>query len=311
MRSTAPTLLLAYLSTCVAVTVVDVVTSTSDLSTLAIFLNRGDLVDTLSSPGPFIVFAPTNEAFSRLPKTTIDTLLNPANIKQLQDILMYHVVPGYVETSDLRNGEKLTTIEGGNIKITLLGGNILINDARIITADVSASNGVVHHIDSVLFPMSPAPSPSPSPPSPGPGPAPSTNHLFFYGIKYDSKGAPFRCGQVDAAQRMPLALFDPQFKSQLDLYIKLTEAFYNPDGPIQFVRLQQGKCISAGYSQLNGTVTAPWMTPALQSAGCRTRCNCSTSVDCKDVPDDPSTGHFCSLCGPKYNSPILVDLYYK
>merc|ERR1719182_389849 len=137
-------------------TIVDLAVATPDLSTLVTAVKAGGLVDTLSGAGPFTVFAPTNEAFARLPKGTLDYLLKPENKAKLVDILTYHVASGAVKSTDLKNDEKITTVEGKQVEARIYGGGkyVYINNARVTTADVAASNGVVHIIDHVLLPPS-------------------------------------------------------------------------------------------------------------------------------------------------------------
>ena len=110
-------------------------------------------MDTLSSTGPFTVFAPSNEAFAKLPKATLDSLLKPENKAKLVDILTYHVVAGAaVFAKDLKNDEQIKTVEGKTVTAHVSGTSVKINDATVTTANVAASNGVVHIIDTVLLP---------------------------------------------------------------------------------------------------------------------------------------------------------------
>merc|ERR1711959_58749 len=133
-------------------TIVDLAVATPDLSTLVAALKAGKLVDTLSGAGPFTVFAPTNEAFARLPKSLLDHLLDPKNIKELQDVLTYHVASGSVHAKDLKNDEKIKTVEGKEVEAFLFGSRVFINNAQVTKADVDASNGVVHIVNAVLIP---------------------------------------------------------------------------------------------------------------------------------------------------------------
>merc|ERR1711918_236711 len=129
--------------------IVQLAAATADLSTLVTAVKAGDLVDTLSGTGPFTVFAPTNEAFAKLPKATLDYLLAPANKAKLVDVLTYHVAAGSVHAAEL------TTVEGKQVEARIFGSKgeyVFINNARVTTADVDASNGVVHIIDTVLIP---------------------------------------------------------------------------------------------------------------------------------------------------------------
>ncbi len=111
------------------------------------------LVDTLKGDGPFTVFAPTDEAFAKLPAGTVDALLaDPEGA--LKQILLYHVVPGKVLSSDLSDGMEAATVQGENVKFTLGDGKAMVNDANIVAADIETSNGVIHVIDSVILPPS-------------------------------------------------------------------------------------------------------------------------------------------------------------
>merc|ERR1712048_1024458 len=117
----------------------------------------GDLVDTLSSPGPFTVFAPENKAFAGLPDGTLDTLLKPENKGQLQDILTYHVLPGQVLSTDLKPWQRVATVEGSTVDIVPAGNQVLIQDSTykptyVTAADNLATNGVAHIINGVLMP---------------------------------------------------------------------------------------------------------------------------------------------------------------
>lgn len=132
-------------------TIVELASNTDNLTTLVAAIKAAELVETLQSDGPFTVFAPTNEAFAALPNGTLDNLLKPENKQKLVDILTYHVVSGKVMSGDLEDGVKVKTVQGEKIKIGL-GENVMINDAKVLTANVEASNGVVHIIDSVILP---------------------------------------------------------------------------------------------------------------------------------------------------------------
>ncbi len=131
-------------------TIVAVASSVQDLSTLVTAVKAAGLVDTLSGPGPYTVFAPTNEAFAALPAGTLASLLRPENKAKLKAILLYHVVPGKVTSSQIAPGEVKTA--GGQSVTVATDGGVKINDASVVKADVEASNGVVHVIDKVLLP---------------------------------------------------------------------------------------------------------------------------------------------------------------
>lgn len=132
--------------------IVELAVATPELSTLVTALKAGDLVGTLSTPGPFTVFAPTNEAFAKLPSSTLNHLLEPKNKQELVNILTYHVASGKVLSTDLKNGQCIKTLEGSRVRVHLGEGKVSINNAEVVQADINASNGVVHVIDSVLLP---------------------------------------------------------------------------------------------------------------------------------------------------------------
>ncbi len=131
--------------------IVDTAVQAGSFNTLAAALTAAGLVDTLKGAGPFTVFAPTDEAFAKLPAGTVDDLLKPENKDKLVAILTYHVVPGAVMSTDLTEGMKAATVQGGEVTITLDGG-AKVNGSAITTADIAASNGVIHVIDTVLMP---------------------------------------------------------------------------------------------------------------------------------------------------------------
>lgn len=132
--------------------IVDIAAGNDDFSTLVAAVQAAGLVDTLKSDGPFTVFAPTNDAFAALPAGTVETLLQPENKDQLIKVLTYHVVPGAV-TSDQLAGKRLrvTTVQGQTVHVNGKHG-VKVNDATVTAADIIASNGVIHVIDTVLLP---------------------------------------------------------------------------------------------------------------------------------------------------------------
>merc|ERR1711871_1731167 len=138
----------------VSKTIVDLAVATPELSTLVTALKAADLVKTLSSKGPFTVFAPSNKAFAALPKGVLANLLKPENKAQLVDLLTYHVASGDVHAKDLMDKQMLKTVEGKNVTVRTVGKTIFIDSSKVTTADVQASNGVVHIVDAVLRPGS-------------------------------------------------------------------------------------------------------------------------------------------------------------
>lgn len=132
--------------------IVDIAAGNPDFSTLVAAVSAAGLVDTLKSDGPFTVFAPTNDAFAKLPAGTVETLLKPENKDQLVKVLTYHVVPGAV-TSDQLAGKRLSvaTVQGQKLHVDGRNG-VKINKSNVTAADIIASNGVIHVIDKVLLP---------------------------------------------------------------------------------------------------------------------------------------------------------------
>ena len=124
----------------------------SDHTTLVAAVKAAGLVETLSGKGPFTVFAPTNEAFDKLPKGTVESLLKPAMKKDLAGVLTYHVVAGNYKAADLKDGLELTTVQGQKIKFSYKDKQWYVNDAKITITDAVSSNGVTHVIDAVLMP---------------------------------------------------------------------------------------------------------------------------------------------------------------
>ncbi len=131
--------------------IVDVAAGNDDFSTLVAAVKAAGLVETLKGDGPFTVFAPTNEAFAKLPDGTVESLLKPENKEKLIGILTYHVVPGKVMAADVAPGE-VGTVNGEKAKISVGDGKVMIDNATVTATDVGASNGVIHVIDTVIMP---------------------------------------------------------------------------------------------------------------------------------------------------------------
>jgi uncharacterized surface protein with fasciclin (FAS1) repeats len=124
----------------------------NDHTTLVAAVKAAGLVETLSGAGPFTVFAPTNEAFAKVPKATLDNLMKPEQKEALTKILTYHVVAGAYSSKDLKDGMELTTVQGGKIKLMMKDGAWWVNGAKITIPDVISKNGVTYVIDGVLMP---------------------------------------------------------------------------------------------------------------------------------------------------------------
>lgn len=139
--------------------IVETAVAAGSFNTLVAAVKAAGLVETLSGKGPFTVFAPTDEAFAKLPKGTVDSLLLPENKDKLVAILTYHVVPGKVTSAEVVKLDKAKTVQGGDVSISVKTdeskkSTVKINEASVVTADVEASNGVIHVIDSVIVPAS-------------------------------------------------------------------------------------------------------------------------------------------------------------
>ena len=147
--------MLALASPAVAADIVETAASNGSFTTLVAAVKAAGLGDTLKGPGPFTVFAPTDDAFKKLPPGTVENLLKPENKAQLTKVLTYHVVPGKVMASDVQ-GKKTTakTVEGSTVAIDASRGVVEVDNARVSKADVTASNGVIHVIDTVIMPKS-------------------------------------------------------------------------------------------------------------------------------------------------------------
>lgn len=131
--------------------IVDTAVKAGQFETLAAALGAAGLVDTLKGDGPFTVFAPTDAAFAALPAGTVEDLLKPENKDKLTAILTYHVVPGKVMSTDLSDGMMADTVQGEDLTIKL-GDAVMVDEAKVVSADIETSNGVIHVIDKVLLP---------------------------------------------------------------------------------------------------------------------------------------------------------------
>jgi uncharacterized surface protein with fasciclin (FAS1) repeats len=132
--------------------IVDTAVAAGQFKTLAAALQAAGLVETLKGKGPFTVFAPTDAAFAKLPAGTVEMLLKPENKAKLTAILTYHVVPGKVMAADVVKVTSAKTVQGSAVAVKVTGGKVAIDNANVVTADIAASNGVIHVIDTVLMP---------------------------------------------------------------------------------------------------------------------------------------------------------------
>jgi uncharacterized surface protein with fasciclin (FAS1) repeats len=132
--------------------IVDTAVSAGSFNTLVAAVKAADLVDTLKGEGPFTVFAPTDEAFAKLPEGTLKNLLKPENKEKLQAILTYHVVPGKVMAKDVAGISMAKTVNGETFKISMKDGSVYVDNAKVLKTDIKCKNGVIHVIDSVILP---------------------------------------------------------------------------------------------------------------------------------------------------------------
>lgn len=132
--------------------IVDTAVAAGQFKTLAAALTSADLIKTLKGKGPFTVFAPTDKAFAKLPKGTVEDLLKPENREKLIAILTYHVVPGRVMAADVVKLSKAKTLQGSEAKIRVIDGKVYVDEALVTATDIKAGNGVIHVIDSVILP---------------------------------------------------------------------------------------------------------------------------------------------------------------
>ena len=132
--------------------IVDTAVANGQFKTLAAALNAAGLVNTLKGPDPFTVFAPTDDAFAKLPPGTLDDLLKPENKGKLTAILTYHVVPGAVTSRQVTNLKEAKTVNGSMLQVSTRDGKVMINNADVVKPDIETSNGVIHVIDAVLLP---------------------------------------------------------------------------------------------------------------------------------------------------------------
>ena len=133
--------------------IVDTAVAAGSFKTLAAALQAAGLVETLKGAGPFTVFAPTDEAFAKLPAGTVENLLKPENREKLKAVLTYHVVAGKVTAAQVSKLTSAKTVQGSEVKISATGGKVKIDNASVVKADVMASNGVIHVIDTVILPQ--------------------------------------------------------------------------------------------------------------------------------------------------------------
>ena len=335
--------------------------SVPSLSTLVAAVQAAGLVDTLSGEGPFTVFAPTNDAFAEI-QDVVDQLLLPANQNLLIKVLKFHVLASEVLKAAIMNGQSVATVEGQDIcfeTIQHTGGSSAAwragfdvnvfpcgstaTKSRVTTADVMASNGVVHVINQVLVPSGIIGCPGLAcneggvalftcqagsgdcvEVKGGSGGIPRaqceqicigpTPELWFRAVASVGFTGSLRCGEVDAAPRMPVALFQSANAAQKQQYIDVTIAEYNTNGDGSAF-LELGRCADVGYTTPAGSGQTRWDPSSVMRATCQTICQCNYGLNqCFGLEDGQATaGSFCSLCdtGSAFNSLATIDFYIK
>jgi len=134
--------------------IVDTAVAAGSFNTLVKAVQAADLTATLEGPGPFTVFAPTDQAFAKLPAGTLESLLKPENKDKLRAILTYHVVVGEVDAAQVAKLTSVKTVEGATLKIAANNGSVMVDNAKVVKADIRTSNGIIHVIDAVMLPPS-------------------------------------------------------------------------------------------------------------------------------------------------------------
>ncbi len=134
--------------------IVDTAVGAGSFKTLVAAVKAAGLVDTLKGEGPFTVLAPTDEAFAKLPAGTVETLLKPENKDKLIAVLTYHVIPAKAMAADVvkLDGKEVKTVQGSPVTVTVKGGTVMINKAKVVKTDIACTNGVIHVIDTVILP---------------------------------------------------------------------------------------------------------------------------------------------------------------
>jgi uncharacterized surface protein with fasciclin (FAS1) repeats len=132
--------------------IVDTAVGAGSFNTLVAAVQAADLVDTLKGEGPFTVFAPTDDAFAKLPAGTVEDLLKPENKDKLKAVLTYHVVSGKYMAKDVATMKMADTVNGQSVMISMDAGNVMVDNAKVVQADIECSNGVIHVIDTVILP---------------------------------------------------------------------------------------------------------------------------------------------------------------
>lgn len=297
--------------------IADLASADGDLVVLSTLLKTTGLGKLLAGPGPFTVLAPTNAPFDTF---DLNSLLGPANIVKTRKILGYHVLKGTFYPSDLTNGLVIDTLEGdplrvvrrtdqGQIRGTYIGPPHsnpadVRGTAKLTGYDsggiVNASNGVVYTINTIFLPPNTT---TPRVPTPRGLFSGCTQKSCIFSTTPPAPVHTFPCCvQVDAAPRMPPGIFNDT--AALEEYVRITQQVSSTI--VGRGTLVNAPCPGPNY-RANGTLQIDWFESF--KPWCKARCGCGGLLNpCKDVPDNPATHIYCSLCGPKYNAPIDLQI---
>lgn len=298
--------------------IAELANSNGNLVVLSTLLKSAGLGDLLEGPGPFTVLAPNNAAFGTY---DLNSLLDPANLVKLRTILENHVLRGAYQAGNLTNGQVIDTLAGNPLRVVRrtdqgqLAG-IYIGPPRPNPLDVStacakltgyksagvvkASNGVVYTIGDVCLPPNTT-TPRVPPPRGAFSGCRKTGCIFSTTPPAPPNTFPC-CVQVDAAPRMPPGIFNDTVA--VEEYIRITQQVSSTI--LGRGNLVQGPCQGPNF-RANGTMQIDWFEGF--KPWCKARCGCGGLFNpCKDVPDDPATHTYCSLCGPMYNAPIDLQI---
>lgn len=292
-------------------TVVDLANSDPNFIVLSTLIkSTKGLAKKLSGPGPFTVFAPSNDAFSTY---DLNDLLEANDTMKLRSVLEFHVLEGLIQPQNLSNGQLLDTVEGDPLQVFIIGGSnwqtrgIYIRDSRHVGAkltgwkaatSINASNGVVYSVGGIFLPPNITVNRLPTPAGVFSG---CTEKSCVFSMLTTAPKNVFPCCiQVDAAPRMPPDIFNDTVA--LAEYIRITQQVSNVVGRGNIVN---APCPGPNYRS-NGTLEIDWFEGF--KPWCQARCDCGLLKPCKDLHDDPATHTYCSLCGPKYNAPMDLQI---
>jgi uncharacterized surface protein with fasciclin (FAS1) repeats len=302
-------------------TIAQLAKSNPSLLFLDTLLESAGLAGALSGPGPFTVLAPTNGAFGTF---DLNSLLGLRNRQTLRKVLGYHVIKGAFRPADLAGGLLLDTLEGDQLQAIVRGGvqlsgtyigpprtnpndvtNTIKVSGRGAVGMVRATNGVVYTIPTVFLPPDTFPPRVPSPRGTFSGCTKKSCIFSAYTPRQPTTPSPFACCiQADAAPRMSPEIFDNPVA--VAAYVQITQQLSNL--VVGRGNMVNAPCPGPNYRPApNATLQVDWSEGF--GPWCRARCGCGGLLNpCKDVPDDPSTNTYCSLCGPKYNAPLEVQV---